>query len=389
MATFSNTPRPGYVWDSTDNVWYPIGVGGHSHSEIAKTIADAKGDLIVGTAADTVDRLAVGNNGETLVADSSTSTGLRYQGSQTAGKNACINGGMDIWQRGTSSTTLGNYTTADRWYVGAYSGTGTFAQETTVVPSGSRYSLKFTASATSQPYAYQAIETANTQQFAGQTVVLSSKLAASTSTVIAVGLEYSTSTDNSVGGTWTAITPTSGGTATPTTTTFITGTGVFSVPSTAKSLRVGFYTVSTIASAVVIYLGQTQLELGSVATSFSRAGGTIQGELAACKRYFNRMISASGQLVPGGLYFSATNTAVMGVAYPVEMRTTPTLTATAANFNIGFQAGSVACNGISTFDANTQTITVVFTAAATPFTVGQSGRVNSSSTTSFDFSAEL
>ena len=31
MAAISNTPRPGYVWDSTDNVWYPIGVGGHSH----------------------------------------------------------------------------------------------------------------------------------------------------------------------------------------------------------------------------------------------------------------------------------------------------------------------------------------------------------------------
>ena len=31
MGTISNVPRPGYVWDSTDNVWYPIGVGGHSH----------------------------------------------------------------------------------------------------------------------------------------------------------------------------------------------------------------------------------------------------------------------------------------------------------------------------------------------------------------------
>ena len=27
MATISNTSRPGYVWDSTDNVWCPIGVG--------------------------------------------------------------------------------------------------------------------------------------------------------------------------------------------------------------------------------------------------------------------------------------------------------------------------------------------------------------------------
>jgi hypothetical protein len=88
MATISNTPRPGYVWDVTDNVWYPIGVGGHSHSEIAKTIADAKGDLIVGTAADTVDRLAVGNNGETLVADSSASTGLRYRSAAYSAKTA-------------------------------------------------------------------------------------------------------------------------------------------------------------------------------------------------------------------------------------------------------------------------------------------------------------
>ena len=78
MATISNTPRPGYVFDVTDNVWYPIGVGGHSHGEIPATIADAKGDLIVGTAADTVARLAVGTNGQVLTADSSEATGLKY-----------------------------------------------------------------------------------------------------------------------------------------------------------------------------------------------------------------------------------------------------------------------------------------------------------------------
>ena len=42
------------------------------------TTIDAKGDLIVGTGADTFGRLAVGTNGHTLVADSSTSTGLAY-----------------------------------------------------------------------------------------------------------------------------------------------------------------------------------------------------------------------------------------------------------------------------------------------------------------------
>ena len=43
------------------------------------TAIDAKGDLIAGTGADAFSRLAVGNNGETLVADSSTATGLDWK----------------------------------------------------------------------------------------------------------------------------------------------------------------------------------------------------------------------------------------------------------------------------------------------------------------------
>jgi hypothetical protein len=57
---------------------------------IAKTIVDAKGDIIAATAADTVSRLAVGSNDQVLTADSSTATGLKwatpggYTGSYTA-----------------------------------------------------------------------------------------------------------------------------------------------------------------------------------------------------------------------------------------------------------------------------------------------------------------
>ncbi len=45
---------------------------------IAKTIVDAKGDIIAATAADTVARLAVGANDTVLTADSSTATGLKW-----------------------------------------------------------------------------------------------------------------------------------------------------------------------------------------------------------------------------------------------------------------------------------------------------------------------
>jgi hypothetical protein len=47
---------------------------------IAKSIVDAKGDLIAATAADTVSRLAVGTNNQVLTADSSTATGLKWAG---------------------------------------------------------------------------------------------------------------------------------------------------------------------------------------------------------------------------------------------------------------------------------------------------------------------
>jgi hypothetical protein len=45
---------------------------------VPAAIVDAKGDLIVATAADTVSRLAVGTNNTRLVADSAQATGLKY-----------------------------------------------------------------------------------------------------------------------------------------------------------------------------------------------------------------------------------------------------------------------------------------------------------------------
>ncbi len=45
---------------------------------IAKSIVDAKGDLIAATAADTVSRLAIGTNNQVLTADSTAATGMKW-----------------------------------------------------------------------------------------------------------------------------------------------------------------------------------------------------------------------------------------------------------------------------------------------------------------------
>jgi hypothetical protein len=57
-------------------------------TKIASTIVDAKGDLIAATAADTVSRLAVGTNGQALIADSTQATGLKWG---TAGSLVALN----------------------------------------------------------------------------------------------------------------------------------------------------------------------------------------------------------------------------------------------------------------------------------------------------------
>jgi len=71
-----------------------------SASAINPTIVDAKGDLLVGSAADTVARLAVGTNDHVLTADSSATNGVKWA--------AAAAGGMTL----LSTTTLSGASTS-------------------------------------------------------------------------------------------------------------------------------------------------------------------------------------------------------------------------------------------------------------------------------------
>lgn len=57
-----------------------------ANAAIAKSIVDAKGDLIAATAADTVSRLAIGTNGQVLTADSTAATGMKWAAAGGGGK---------------------------------------------------------------------------------------------------------------------------------------------------------------------------------------------------------------------------------------------------------------------------------------------------------------
>jgi len=350
---------------------------------IQNAIVDAKGDLIAASAADTPARLAVGNNGETLVADSSTSTGLRYQTSYNG--NAVINGGMDFWQRSTSSSSNG-YTTADRWYMNSSS--TTFSQETSDVPTGFRYAMKCTLSGTATPSGILAIETQDSLRFANQTVVLSYYVKTSNSTNAQIRLDYSTNVDDSPTGTYTTISSTS----VATTTSWTRVQQTFAVPSTAKTLRLVVGSNGNLTSGQTILFTGVQLEVGSIATTFKRAGKTIQGELAACQRYYTRTTGAASgdSIFVSGFAFSTT-VAMFLLPLGTTMRVGP------ATMDLSNQGVYRPANGV-TYSSGTwalnqrfdNCVRVIYTHGSAVFTAGESLFPSASGSTTFiGFSAEL
>jgi hypothetical protein len=115
------------------------------------------------------------------------------------------------------------------------------------------------------------------------------------------------------------------------------GLGVGSTLSqTADAWAAGNFASSTGAVSVVgtdgatFYITGVQLEKGSTATSFDyRPYGT---EEALCQRYCFTITGNSGEIV--GIGFTGTTTAgTIGVAFPVEMRTSPTLVSSLININ--------------------------------------------------------
>ena len=77
---------------------------------IARSLFDAKGDILVATSADTPGKISVGTNGQYLQADSSTATGLTW--STVSGYSAPTLGSTSIASGATVTTIAGLTLTA-------------------------------------------------------------------------------------------------------------------------------------------------------------------------------------------------------------------------------------------------------------------------------------
>jgi hypothetical protein len=326
LSKASNTDLD-YTWVTTDDA-----------NAIQNAIVDAKGDLIAASANDTPARLAVGANGETLVGDSSTSTGLRYQTGVSL--NCAINGAYDIWQRGTSSTGIGTAKTflADRWFANSGGAGTTFAYtQSTSVPTGFQYATKIQRTAantgTNTIYFQQDIETKDSIPFAGQTVTISlyAKAGAnfsSASNALSINLVSGTGTDQSQYFAFlTGQANVATGTATLTTSyQRFTFTGTVSSSATQLGININYTPVGTAGADDSFFITGVQVERGSVATTFKRSMGTIQGELAACQRYYQLLASGLNKFLAVASVYSASQLDLL-ISFP-EMRIAPNLVAT-------------------------------------------------------------
>jgi hypothetical protein len=256
-------------------------------------------------------------------------------GSYAAGKNKFINADFKIWQRGTSFTgfSSGQFF-ADRFSCN-FNGSGatrTVSQQTftpaTAPVAGyeGQYFLRYAQSVAGTGGGYNQLKTwiedvRSVTPGTSYTLSFWAKAAAAKNVDVILGQSFGSGGSGDVETTVQA--------AQALTTSWVRYSYTFTVPSiSGKTVGANSY--------AFVYLGLPnndtftidtwgwQLEQEATATDFQTATGTIQGELAACQRYYYRDGNGGSYALYGsGIGISTTSVAAI-VKVPVTMRVTPT-----------------------------------------------------------------
>jgi hypothetical protein len=364
MATISNTPRPGYVWDSADNVWYPIGVGAHQHTNAADTPAV-----------------------------------MPYSTYAAAGKNKIINGDFSIWQRGTSNTATSYSKTyiADRFYhwTSATSASYTVSRQAMTPGAIGAYEFPFffrfncTTAGSGGTFndMWQGIE--NVQTLAGKTVTFSFWAKADTNRTVTSqyfqvfgsggsGDISATIASHSLTTSWQRFTATF---TYPSISGKTIGTGSFA----GIGLQLPNNTLCTVDTT------GWQLEEGSTVTAFQTATGNPASELAACQRYYYRAVAdtAYGSVAPYAVAASSSGFIAM-IQPPATMRVSPTSIDFSTLAFVNYADTLYAASSL-TLPANNNKQVILVSGSMTGATAGHAGRLtgNNSTAAYLGFSAEL
>jgi hypothetical protein len=372
------------------------------------TAPAAKGQIVVGTGSELSGILSAGSNGDTLLADSSTSTGLRWQVTPVIAQPV-LNGGYDIWQRGTSFTftgTEGKYV-ADRWYGKTFGNSSVISRQTTndttnlpFIQYCSRVSRNSGQTSTQPTFLSQSFETSAISPFNGKFVTLSfyARKGADLSGTLKVFAQTGTGTEANVTEVaFTSATNIIEQTISSSITTTWQRYSFSADLGTAKTQFAVYFRhdpSGTAGAADYFEVTGVQIDVGQGALPFPfrRTGGTLQGELAACQRYYFRQTATAAFSNLTGFGYEQGATSAQYSFFPtVTMRVKPSSVDFSAikvsDYNSSFAITAFALNG-NNADGS------YFLVDATIASGGTAGRpcviqANNNSAAYIGFSAEL
>ena len=320
-----------------------------------------KGDLAVYSTAP--DRLAVGADGQTLVANSANASGLGW----TSGNpipNPVINSCMDIWQRGTSMAGSSTQFCADRWQAYRAVAGSTYSRQatadTTNLPN-IQYCVRMSRdsgnTATNNIVLLTNFESANSIPFAGKQVTMSFYARkganfSAASSLLNVEFDSGTGTDqNIISGYTGGLNMTASSTATLTT-AWQRFSYTVTPAATTTQLGISLYwtPVGTAGAADYAEVTGVQVDVGPLALPIRRTGTTLQGELSACMRYGQELNLDSnyyGNFGCAGAFNTTTIYAQRVLPVPMRVAASSATFGAVGNFRLSSGATNIVVTSIS------------------------------------------
>jgi hypothetical protein len=268
-----------------------------------------------------------------------------------AGKNLLVNGNFDYWLRGTSFS--GQQYCADHWYTFANDTVTRQAFSSTPEIANAQYYLRKVPVQTSAYHPVMQMIENGGNDLSGKTVTLSFWARRNTGSDYTMEVFTGLSNDSqfvygsaALTATWTKY--------------IIT----WNLPITTGLAPHRYIRWNPQADARGFDLAQVQLEVGNIATPFTRAGVDLGTELKMCQRYYYHAKSSAlyGIIATGKGY----NTGILNMQLPLptNMFAAPSLIATSAMSSFQLETGVTAVN--------------------TPTSIGINGSINNQQIAAFD-----
>jgi hypothetical protein len=287
-------------------------------------------------------------------------------------KNFIINGGFDVWQRGTTGAQANGGFVADRWKGNNYTtGTFTFSQRTDATGQTFRtYGRLAQSSAGSNALSQGIMQYIEGLHLVGKTVTVSFKVRGNAALSgckvrgIIAQQTFNLTTD------WVKHS--------------FTGTAIQNGSNTTLVLDWGLENTTW-----HVDIAEVQVEVGSVATDFEHR--SYGEELALCQRYYYQVGGSAMEYLCQGDFYTDTQFNP-SIIFPVTMRTAPSFTqVSGANYFIVYRASnSVYKDDDWTFWKSSPNVASIYGPMDASSTQGHSGRcLAADGNAKLMFSAEL